>query len=402
MSEVMKALKDSVDPLENDVAQIFELGQEAKRRRGEAAHLGYEPQHIRALGVVEVISRRVRNASAGFEEVDPDQSYEALVLKYPERFTPDVIAAAQERLSLGASKVQKFRRQDIQFFFKSSAIELFGETGVRPLTESWVGRDAVLPELHKENSYADEILTKGCRGLVWLHEQEKDGERGRGLTAVVEFGPMQEDRRARVLDAVFFERPVGKELLETHKDDETFISDIGASRHSRTWPISNSDVDSLLSAVREKAHLVAEYENQNPDPYDSLNLEKIEDATALRQVVLRRYQSAFRQALLSKRPNCCAITGTSELSVLEAAHIIPYAERFADRDKPENGLLLRSDIHKLFDAHLISINPETKAIEVSGRIASPDYQSLRGKTITDDVSPKSLSFHFENFSKPRP
>lgn len=116
-------------------------------------------------------------------------------------------------------------------------------------------------------------------------------------------------------------------------------------------------------------------------------------------MVLRRYQSAFRQALLSKRPNRCAITGTSELSVLEAAHIIPYAERFADRDKPENGLLLRSDIHKLFDAHLISINPETKAIEVSDRIASPDYQSLRGKTVTDEVSPKSLGFHFENFRK---
>ena len=271
--------------------------------------------------------------------------------------------------------------------------------GVRPSAESWVARDVALPELHKENSYADEILTNGYRGLVWLHEQKKDGERGRGLTAVVEFGAMQPDRRARVLDAVFFERPVGTELLEAHKNDGTFISGIGASRHSRIWPISNSDVDSLLSAVREKAHKIAQYEKQNPDPHEPLNLEKIEDATALRQVVLRRYQSAFRQALLSKRPNRCAITGTSELSVLEAAHIIPYAERFADRDKPENGLLLRSDIHKLFDAHLISINPETKSIEVSDRIASPDYQSLRDKTVTDEVSPKSLSFHFEYFRK---
>ena len=402
MSEVMKTLRDSADPLENDVARIFEIGQEAKRRRGEAAHMGYEPKDIRALGVVEVISRRVLNASAGFEEVDPDQSYEALVIKYPERFSKDVIAAAQERLKLGASKVQEFRRQDIQFFVKSSAIELFGEPGIRATVESWVGRIAALPELHKENSYADEILSKGFRGLLWLHEQEKDGERGRGLTAVVEFDPMQLPvRRAPVLDVVFFERPVGKELLAAHKDDGTFISNIGASRHSRIWPISDSDVDTLLSAIREKAHKIAEYENQSPDPREPLNLEKVDEATALRQMVLRRYQSAFRRALLSKRPNRCAITGTSELSVLEAAHIIPYAERFADRDKPENGLLLRSDIHKLFDAHLISINPATKAIEVSDRIASPDYQSLRGKTISDDVSPKSLSFHFENFSKTR-
>ncbi|ANK82646.1 MAG: hypothetical protein TEF_18965 [Rhizobiales bacterium NRL2] len=399
MSEVMEALRGSADPLENDLARVYDHWQEVKRSQGQRAGLGYEPRDIRAKGPEEMISSRVLNASAGFEEIDPDQSYEALVLKYPDRFTPDVIAAAQERLKLGATKVNQFQRQDIQFFVKSSAIDLFGEHGVRSAAESWVGRDAALPELRKENSYADEILSKGFRGLVWLHEQGKDGERGRGLTAVVEFGPMQPDRRAQVLDAVFFARPVGKELLAAHKYDGTFISSVGASRHSRVWPISDSDVDSLLSAVREKAHKIAEYENQNPDPHEPLNLEKIEDATALRQMVLRRYQSAFRQALLSKRPNCCAITGTSELSVLEAAHIIPYAERFADRDRPENGLLLRSDIHKLFDAHLISINPETKKIEVSDHIESPDYQSLRGKTVSDEVSPKSLGFHFENFRK---
>lgn len=399
MSEVMKALRGSADPLENDLARVYDHWQEVKRSHGQRAGLGYEPRDINALGAVSVISSRVLNASAGFEEVDPDQSYEALVLKYDKRFSPDVIAAAQKRFELGASKVTQFRRQDIQFFIKSSAIELFGESGVRPSTESWVGREAHLPELHKENSYADETLAKGFRGLVWLHEQAKDGEHGRGLTAVVEFAPVQSGRSARILDAVFFERPVGKELLEAHKDDGSFISGINASRHSRIWPISDSDVDSLLSAVREKVHKIAEYENLSPDPHEPLNLQKVEDTTALRQVVLRRYQAAFRQALLSKRPNRCAITGTSEISVLEAAHIIPYAERFADRDKPENGLLLRSDVHKLFDAHLISINPKTRKVEVSRRLESADYLSLRGKTIADDISPKSLEFHFENFQE---
>lgn len=401
MSEVMKALRGSADPFENELAQVYDHWQEVKRSQGHRAGLGYEPRDINAIGADSVISSRVLNASAGFEEVDPEQSYEALVIKYPERFTPDVIAAAQERLKLGASKVHEFRRQDIQFFVKSSAIDVFGVPGVRPTVESWVGRDAALPELHKGNSYADEILSKGFRGLVWLHEQEKGGERGPGLTAVVEFGPMQPDRRARVLDAVFVKPAVGKELLAKHRGDGSFISRIDASRNNRIWPISDTDVAYLLSAVREKAHQFAQHESQNPDPYEPLHLEKIEDAMGLRQVVLRRYQSAFRQALLSKRPNRCAITGTSELSVLEAAHIIPYAERFADRDKSENGLLLRSDIHKLFDAYLISINPETKAIEVSERVTSPDYQSLSGKILTDEVSAKSLSFHFESFRKHR-
>lgn len=401
MSEVMKALRGSTDPLENDLARVYDHWQEVKRSQGQRGGLGYEPRDINALGAVSVISSRVLNASAGFEDIDPDQSYEALVIKYPERFTPDVIAAAQDRLKLGASKVQEFRRQDIQFFVKSSAIDLFGVSGVYPSSESWVGRDATLPELHKDHSYADRVLAKGFRGLVWLHEQEKDGERGRGLTAVVEFGPMQPDRQAPVLDAVFFKPTVGKELLAKHKGDGTFISRIDSNRNNRIWPVLNSDVDSLLSAVREKAHQFAQHENQIPDPHEPLNLEKIEDATALRQVVLRRYQSVFRQALLSKRPNRCAITGTTELSVLEAAHIIPYAERFADRDKPENGILLRSDIHKLFDAHLISINPKTKEIEVSEKIETPDYLSLRCRIVVDEISPISLDFHFEKFEKQR-
>ena len=85
--------------------------------------------------------------------------------------------------------------------------------------------------------------------------------------------------------------------------------------------------------------------------------------------------------------------------MLEAAHIIPYAQCHADRDKSKNGLLLRSDVHKLFDAHLISINPETRKIEISDNIKSEEYRSLHGKTIEDEVSLKSLCFHFDEFRK---
>lgn len=399
MSEVIQTLRNSTDPLENDLAQVYDHWQEVKRNQGLRAGLGYEPRDINAIGAVAVISSRVLKASAGFEEVDPKQSYEAIVLNYPDRFTTDVIEAAKERLKLGASKAQSFRQQDIKFFIKSSSIELFGEKDIRPASESWIGRQAQIPDLHKENSYAEEYLAKGFRGLVWLHEQENEGERGRGLTAVVEFGPLDAEWNAKILDAVIFDRPVGKELLEAHKYGDEFISKIDASRHTRLWPITESDVTVFLSAVREKIRMIAEYENQNPDPNDTLNLEKVEDTTALRQVVLRRYQSAFRQALLAQRPNCCAITGTSEVSVLEAAHIIPYAERFADRDKPENGLLLRSDIHKLFDAYLISIDPTTRIVEVAAGIQSADYLNLIGRKVDDAISAKSLTHHFEIFCR---
>ncbi len=399
MSDVMKALRDSTDPLDNDLARVLDHWQAMKRSQNLPASLGYEPRDIAASGAAAVISSRVLKAAAGFEEVDPEQSYEALVLKYgSDRFEQHVIAAAQARLKFGASKLEALRKQDIQIFVKSSAYELFGEVGVQPSVEDW-GRHATLPKASKMDAYVDEVLIHGVCSFVWLHEQPRGGEPAHGLTALVQFGPMGADRRAEVLDAFFFPHPVGKELLAAHVEDGSFISAIGAYRLSRIWPVSNSDVDELLSAVRAKASMIAEYEGQDPDPHDPLNLEPIEDETTLRQAVLRRGQSAFRKSLLSKRPNSCAFTGTTELSVLEAAHIIPYAQRFADRDKPENGLLLRSDIHKLFDAHLISINPETRTIEVSDRIASPDYQGLHGKIVVDEVSWESLGFHFENYRK---
>ncbi len=80
---------------------------------------------------------------------------------------------------------------------------------------------------------------------------------------------------------------MGKELLDAHKNDGSFISRIDVSRNARIWPILDSDVDALLPAVREKAQKIAEYEKLSPDPREAMNLEKIEDNTALRQVVLR-------------------------------------------------------------------------------------------------------------------
>lgn len=86
MSDVMAALRASADRLQNDLASVLDHWQDVKRSQGQPASLGYEPRDIARDGAVAVISRRVLNASAGFEVVDPSQSYESLVLKYADRF----------------------------------------------------------------------------------------------------------------------------------------------------------------------------------------------------------------------------------------------------------------------------------------------------------------------------
>ncbi|MCL2591660.1 MAG: HNH endonuclease [Betaproteobacteria bacterium] len=76
-------------------------------------------------------------------------------------------------------------------------------------------------------------------------------------------------------------------------------------------------------------------------------------------------QGAFRVLVTDAYQRRCALTGESTLPVLEAAHIRPYAE--SGPHHPANGLLLRSDFHKLFDIGLVTVTPDYH-IEVSSRI----------------------------------
>ena len=62
--------------------------------------------------------------------------------------------------------------------------------------------------------------------------------------------------------------------------------------------------------------------------------------------IQRGQQGQFRQQLLAM-DKCCAVTGEKCESVLEAAHIVPAHK--GGCEVPSNGILLRADIHRLFD-----------------------------------------------------
>jgi putative restriction endonuclease len=96
--------------------------------------------------------------------------------------------------------------------------------------------------------------------------------------------------------------------------------------------------------------------------------------------VQRRGQAKFRQILLSIYRNQCQVTGCDVTAALEAAHIIPYQGESTNHVK--NGLLLRADIHTLFDLHLITINPETYEILLSSNLSTSSYQELHGKLLS--------------------
>lgn len=82
-------------------------------------------------------------------------------------------------------------------------------------------------------------------------------------------------------------------------------------------------------------------------------------------------QGAFRVVVTDAYGRACAVTGEHSLPVLEAAHIRAYASE--GPHDVRNGLLLRADLHRLFDRGYVTVTAERR-LEVSQRLRD-DYQN---------------------------
>jgi hypothetical protein len=88
-------------------------------------------------------------------------------------------------------------------------------------------------------------------------------------------------------------------------------------------------------------------------------------------IAYRRGQAKFREDLFKNYGRKCMVTEEEVETVIEAAHIRPYIE---DHNfDVENGLLLRSDLHTLFDLGLMIIHPETFDIVFDDLVKRPPY-----------------------------
>lgn len=121
------------------------------------------------------------------------------------------------------------------------------------------------------------------------------------------------------------------------------------------------------------------------------------------QQIRREQQRRFRSMLLDAYDGACAISGTDVATVLQAAHINPY--RGSKSQVVQNGILLRADLHLLYDAHLISVEPDTHAVILSERLAESDYAAFHLRrlctTVRPELSPDDglLAVHYEQFRR---
>jgi putative restriction endonuclease len=141
---------------------------------------------------------------------------------------------------------------------------------------------------------------------------------------------------------------------------------------------------------------------ENGDAQDEFSAQHVEDERkkVLRSIIRRQGQSRFRKALLGAYQGRCAVTGCKVTELLEAAHIHPY--RGEHTNKVNNGLLLRADIHTLFDLGLIGITPDTLRVVVSEKLRGTEYETLHNRPLNrpenqeDIPSLEALQWHNEN------
>lgn len=106
----------------------------------------------------------------------------------------------------------------------------------------------------------------------------------------------------------------------------------------------------------------------------------IEDARTFvaRTIAMRQGQPQFRAELLEAYSRRCAVTGTDAIQALEAAHIRPFAG--PDTNHIQNGMILRSDIHSLFDRGLVGVEPDDYSVVISDVLSNSsysDYEQMR-------------------------
>ncbi|MDE2845923.1 MAG: HNH endonuclease [Gemmatimonadota bacterium] len=118
-------------------------------------------------------------------------------------------------------------------------------------------------------------------------------------------------------------------------------------------------------------------------------------------------QGAFRTLVTDLYDRRCAVTRERTLPALDAAHIRPFSD--GGLHEASNGLLLRRDIHGLFDSGYVTVTPDLR-FEVSGQVREEfengrDYYAMHGnkivvpKKVADQPDTEVLSWHNEKIYK---
>jgi hypothetical protein len=170
--------------------------------------------------------------------------------------------------------------------------------------------------------------------------------------------------------------PASPDLAEFHREFSLSKLEYRALQESREVDVSVK-MKRALSTVERRVT-----ESGFFDPHGITDARK----RVLSSIVRRRGQPAFRKQLLRAYGGRCAISGCDLEAVLDAAHIFPYMG--PDTNHPGNGLLLRTDLHTLFDLKLIAVETASMTLLLSPLLTGTCYDEFRARPLTLPDNPE--------------
>lgn len=183
-----------------------------------------------------------------------------------------------------------------------------------------------------------------------------------------------------------FEPVKTRESLERPLDRKAFgrpISEPNMSKRQHyygiyVWQIPNLNELAPTKLIRK----IVTFANTVADrlPSRSLSPHDADDATSddsnpeariNGSIRLRRGQTRFRKRLLKAYESSCCVSGSRIVAILEAAHVRTFS--CADLNSLSNGLLLRADLHTLFDLELLKIHPDDLQVHIAESLKASEY-----------------------------
>lgn len=191
----------------------------------------------------------------------------------------------------------------------------------------------------------------------------------------------------------------GDELLVFYRDSKRQHSQAGFRYEGAFRYLTHVDGKPSRFVLQRDVPLVKDRDINDITPFDPAD---VDDGRrrVLRSVAERQGQSAFRRSLMTAYGGTCAITGCTIEPLLEAAHIRSYWG--PETNHVTNGILLRADIHTLFDLCLVTVGDGYR-ITISDRLMGTEYGSLDGQNLRlpaqtgEQPSLKSLRWHREQW-----
>lgn len=251
--------------------------------------------------------------------------------------------------------------------FQINTLDVFHGTDNYDSNKFIVGESYSRKELRRRFEISDETINTGVfirkeANSIWIFvTQEKEADRTQYEDKLEgDLLSWQGQTQKRTDNAIIYHEFNTMEIClffrktKRDREDFSFIYEGTFKYVSHTSSGDNIPSDFILRRSIEETKTISQQFDEIKTSPLHLDLSDSRERTyGIRTI--RPQQAQFKKDLVKAYKGKCAITGCDTPQVLEAAHIVPHRGR--QTDVAQNGILLRADIHKLFDAGLLAIEP---------------------------------------------